>query len=72
MPNSTSVGRPRLYKNRAEKQADYRRRKDEKDFETRNLALRAMAVIAAARRTGIGEGQPDWKVLEIVAMKLAA
>jgi primosomal protein N'' len=64
------AGRPRLYTSSADKQAEYRRRKDERDFETRQLAMRAQDVIKAARARGIGEGQPDWKVLEIVALRL--
>ncbi len=64
------AGRPRLHNNQGEKQADYRRRKDEKDFEQRQLAMRAQDVIKAARARGVGEGMPDWKVLELVALHL--
>jgi primosomal protein N'' len=65
------AGRPRLYTNQADKQAEYRRRKEEKEFENRQLAMRAQDVIKAARARGIGdETTPAWKVLELVAHRL--
>jgi hypothetical protein len=70
MPNS--VGRPRLHKDSKAKQADYRARKDEKDFEQRQLAMRAQEVVNAAILRGICPPEtPAWKVLEIVAQRLA-
>lgn len=65
------AGRPRLYSSSADKQADYRRRKDERDFEQRQIAMRAQEVIDAAILRGLCEpGTPGWKVLEIVAQRL--
>jgi hypothetical protein len=69
MPNK--VGRPRLYASSKDKQADYRARKADADFEQRQLALRAQEVINAAILAGWCEaGTPGWKVLETVAMRL--
>jgi len=67
------MGRPRIYENRAHKQSAYRRRKEEKDFDTRQLAAQAEAVIKAARDCGMVTDAtlPGWKVLEVVAGRLA-
>lgn len=70
MPNK--VGRPRLYASSKDKQADYRARKADADFDQRQLAMRAQEVIEAAKRAGICDPDtPGWKVLEIVAMRLS-
>ncbi len=70
MPNP--VGRPRLYSSSADKQADYRARKSERDFDQRQMALRAQEVVDAAILRGICPPEtPAWKVLEIVAQRLA-
>lgn len=62
------MGRTRKWNNQADKQAMYRHRKNEQDFNNRQTALVVARAIAYERQmnTERWDGLPDWKVLEFI------